>query len=145
MAHTGKSKQRRLVGTPEARKRACPVWGGLGGNRPVKARRPRSTPYRPGAPLQPAHSPFPKPSSQGTAEALPSPILRRLSSPSESRAAPRPWARGKSRGRSVAAGGALGELEDVLPRCCAKGRCKRPFKIPARFRSQLTVSADLWR
>ena len=32
------------VGTPDARKRACPVWGGLGGNRPETARRPRSTP-----------------------------------------------------------------------------------------------------
>jgi len=59
-------------------------------------------------PLQPAQSPFPKPSPQGTAEARPSPILRRLSSPSASRAAPRPWARGKSRGRSVAAGGGAG-------------------------------------
>ena len=33
--------------------------------------------------------PFPRPSPQGTPEALPSPILRRLSSTSQSRAAPR--------------------------------------------------------
>ena len=67
-------------------------------------------------------------SPQGTAGGAAHPILRRLSSPSASRAAPRPWARGKSRGRSVAAGGGAGGLEDVLPRCRAKGRRKSPFK-----------------
>src|SRR5262249_24012225 len=40
-------------------------------------------------------SPFPKPSPQGSPEALPSPILRRLSSTSESRAVPcAAWCRG---------------------------------------------------
>jgi hypothetical protein len=85
------------------------------------------------APLQPAQAPFPKPSPQGSAEALRSPILRRRSSPSESRAAPRPWARGKSRGRPVAAGGGAGGLEGVLPRCRARGRRKRPFKLPSMW------------
>jgi len=34
-----------MVGTPDALKGACPVWGGLGGNRRRKgARRLRSTP-----------------------------------------------------------------------------------------------------
>ncbi len=84
-------------------------------------------------------SPFPRPSPQGPPAALPSPSLRRLSSTSESRAAPgakalrrgggtalgareEPWA---SRGRRRVA---LGVLEGVLPRC----RRKMPFTIPIR-------------
>ena len=45
MINVAKEREPRvLVGTPDARKRACPVWGGLGGNRPEEARRLRSTP-----------------------------------------------------------------------------------------------------
>ena len=60
-------------------------------------------------------SPFPRPSPQGTPEALPSPILRRMSSTSQSHAAPcSAWlrgapagGRGKRRGRGAAAGGGV--------------------------------------
>ena len=63
-------------------------------------------------------SPFPRPSSQGTPEALSSPILRRLSSTSASRAA----RRGKRCERGVAAGGG------VRP----GGGAKRAFVLPIR-------------
>ena len=54
-------------------------------------------------------SPVPRLSSQGTPEALPYPILRRLSSISESRAAPRCGCR-KSRGQGVAVGATVALL-----------------------------------
>ena len=41
-----------------------------------------------------------------------------------------PQARSGGPGAIRSRGVALGELEDVLPRCRAKGRRKRPFKIP---------------
>ena len=65
--------------------------------------------------LQLSKPPFPRPSPQGTPEALLSPILRRLSSTSQSRATPccgplrraaaARWGRGKRRGRGVAVSG----------------------------------------
>jgi hypothetical protein len=53
---------------------------------------------------RPQLPPVPRPSPQGTPAALPYPILRRLASTSQSRAAPR-WVRRKRRGHGVAAGG----------------------------------------
>jgi hypothetical protein len=75
-------------------------------------------------PPPPSQSPFPRPSPQGTPEALPSPILQRLSSTSQSHAAPcAAWRRGvpaglpRSAGRAgVSTARALGAPGGALPR-----------------------------
>ena len=59
----------------------CAVEVCLMSEEPLKSRLKSSPP-------QPSQSPFPRPSPQGTPAALPSPILRRLSSTSHSHAAP---------------------------------------------------------
>ena len=80
--------------------------------------------------LQPSQAPFPKPSPPDTPEALLSPILRRRSSTSESRAAPGAGALRRGGGAALGAweeppaGGAVGEAGGCAPSAGAKGGLK---------------------
>ena len=70
--------------------------------------------------------PFPRSSPQGTPEALPYPILRRMSSPSQSRAALR-------RAAGPLGRGVLGAPQALWARRCRRaGGAKRPFEFPIR-------------
>jgi hypothetical protein len=80
------------------------------------------------------------PSPQGTPEALPYPILRRLSSISDSRAAPR-CGRRKSRGQGVGRGGYCGVAPGPLP----GGGLGRAPAGAARARDQGRVECEGWR
>ena len=91
-------------------------------------------------PPQPSQSPFPRPSPQGTPEALPSPILRRLSSTSHSHAALRTaWGRGaaaglqRGAGRTGVSGARCGRRRGRwgAPGGRSRGR-KKGFGIPIR-------------
>jgi len=83
-------------------------------------------------------SPFPRPSPQGTPEARPSPILRRRSSTSQSRAALRSaWLRDAPAGQPRCAGRWRGGVSEAWPAAGGVGRCrgggaKRPFEFPIR-------------
>jgi hypothetical protein len=82
---------------------------------------------------------LPEPSPQGPPEALPSRILRHLSSTSATCAAPRyAWLRAARAGLSHRTGGAAHAVGTAWPTAGGTGRCargggaKRPFEFPIR-------------
>src|SRR5262249_32977613 len=92
---------------------------------------------------------LPEPSLQGTPEALPSRILRHLSSPSASRAAScYAWLRAARAGLSHRPGGAAHAVGTAWPTAGGTGGCargagaKRPFEFPIRRPKRTTWLHD---